>query len=305
MAGRGSGSEATGEKCPRSTAASGGPGGRAASACLRCALWQQFDQHPDSIPRLPTRLRVALVDSDPGAHDFVRQTLKAHAKGWTLDSYRSPDSLLATLDCSSATQHSAPRQHSTSAAIPQANTLPDQPSTLPTMNRRVDAVPSHAPPDIVLMEAQWPGLAGLQHVRKLIARLPHQRTLMFTACADMGTIIASLMAGAVGYLTKPVAPGYLAYSISEAAQGRAVLGGKAQALLIDFACSVGGSRTFRTLSSREREVMLFLLKGARYKDVSTGLGIHEGTVHRHVHDIYRKFGVHTKKDVLLKLVREH
>jgi hypothetical protein len=24
-----------------------------------------------------------------------------------------------------------------------------------------------------------------------------------------------------------------------------------------------------------------------------------------VHDIYRKFGVHTKKDVLLKLVREH
>jgi hypothetical protein len=105
MAGQGYSSQPTGEKRPRNAPASGGPGTRAASACLGCAFWQHFDQHPDSIPRLPIRLRVALVDSDPGAHDFVRQTLKAHAKGWTLDSHRNPNSLLAALG---ATSHPAP-----------------------------------------------------------------------------------------------------------------------------------------------------------------------------------------------------
>ena len=116
-AGEGCKSQPTREKCPCSVPATGGPGTRAASACLRCAFWQHFDQHPDSIPQLPARLRVALVNSDPGAHEFVREALKAHAKAWTLDTHRSPDSLLAALDISSRiTCHAACRAHGGSVA---------------------------------------------------------------------------------------------------------------------------------------------------------------------------------------------
>lgn len=285
MAGRGSGSEATGEKCPRSAAAGDRPATRPAPACLRCAFWQHFDQHPASIPRLPTRLRVALVDSDPGAHDFVHQTLKAHAKGWTLDSHLSPDSLLAALDHPSAIPHFQP---STPPTID-----PDQPSTLQTIN-------SH--PEVVLMEARWPGLPGLQYVRTLIARLTEPRVVIFTSCAQAPTIVESLTAGALGCLIKPAAPGHLVYAISEAARHRRVLCDRAQAALIDFACNVGADQRFSTLTCREREVMLRLRADSTCEQIATALGISQGTVRRHLHDIYDKLRVHSKAAALAKFV---
>ena len=110
------------------------------------------------------------------------------------------------------------------------------------------------------------------------------------------------MAGALGYLVKPVAPGNLVYTISEAAQGRAALSGHAQDALIAFACRVGGDRRSRTLSCRECEVMLLLLQGAVPKEISTKLGIHEGTINRHLHDIYQKLGVRRKADAIRKFV---
>jgi hypothetical protein len=129
-AGKGCGSEATGEKWRRS--ARRRPHARATPRCFRCAFWRHYHHHPASILRPPTLLRVALVDSEPRAHEFVRQTFKAHANGWTLDSYCSPDSLLAALDRSS----------------------------------RLTPHASRVPPHVVLIEPHWPDLPGLQHVRR-------------------------------------------------------------------------------------------------------------------------------------------
>jgi DNA-binding NarL/FixJ family response regulator len=291
MAGQGCGSQPTGEKHPR------GPATRPAPACLRCAFWQHFHHHPASDLRLPTRLRVALVDGDPGAHDFVRQTFKAHAEGWTLDSHRSPDSLLAAMGFPPIALHSAPLEPSTNCDVPHPHTPHYQLSTSPTINRHLDA-----PPDIVLMEPKWPGFSGIDCVRWFIARQPKSRFVMFTACAEYDTIVGSLVAGALGYLVKPVAAGNLVYTLSEAAQGRVNLSGQAQGTLIDFACRLGGARRSSSLSWRESEVMLLLLKGASSKQISEKLGICEGTVNRHLHDSYRKLGVHRKTDALRKFV---
>jgi DNA-binding NarL/FixJ family response regulator len=291
MAGQGCGSQPTGEKCPRGHAT------RAAPPCLRCAFWQHFHHHPASNARLPTALRVALVDSDPGAHEFVRQTLKAHAEGWMLDSHHSPDSLLAALGFPPIALHSAPPAPSTNCDVLHSHTPHYQLSTPPTINRHLDA-----PPDVVLMEPHWPGLSGIDCVRRLIARLSKSRFVMFTACADYDTIVESLMAGALGYLVKPVAPGNVVYTISEAAQRRPALSGQAQDALLDFACRAGAARRSGSLSWREREVMLLLLQGASSKEIAQKLGIEEGTVNRHLHDIYHKMGVHRKADALRRFV---
>jgi DNA-binding NarL/FixJ family response regulator len=125
---------------------------------------------------------------------------------------------------------------------------------------------------------------------------------MFTACADYDTIVESLMVGALGYLVKPVAPGHLLHTLSEAAQGRPALSGPAQGSLIDFVCRLGAARRSSSLSWRECEVMLLLLKGASSKQISEKLGIEEGTVNRHLHDIYHRLGVHRKADALRRFV---
>ena len=52
------------------------------------------------------------------------------------------------------------------------------------------------------MEAWLPGLSA-----------PNARIVMFTACSDHDTIVESVMAGALGYLIKPLAPAYLVLSL--------------------------------------------------------------------------------------------
>ena len=150
------------------------------------------------------------------------------------------------------------------------------------------------------MEAWLPGLSGIDCARRLTARLPNARIVLFTACTDHDTIVESVMAGALGYLIKPVAPGYLVWAVAEAAQARPVLCSEAQAALIGFVCRVDQTRHSKALSWREREVMLLVMNGAQYKEIASKLSICEGTVHRHLHDIYRKLGVHGKDEARRK-----
>jgi two-component system, NarL family, response regulator LiaR len=262
-------SQPTNGKYPRTSLDSGVP------PCLRCAFWQHFHHHPAAeVPRSGP-LRVALVDSDPAAHEFVRETFKAHAKGWTLDSYHHPDSLLAALDpASRITSHASLLTHHVSRFIPT----------------------------VILMEPHWLGHADFHHARELIARHTELRLVMFSARADSETIVESLMVGALGYLVKPLTPGSLLYTISEVAEGRVALGGQAQSILVDFARRRGIAQQSRNLTWRECEVMMLLLQGQCCKDISTKLKIHEGTVNRHLHDIYRKLRVHQKADAIRKFV---
>ena len=159
-------------------------------------------------------------------------------------------------------------------------------SKIPT---RRDIPHSQPPPDVVLMEAWLPGLST-----------PNARIVLFTACTDHDTIVESVMAGALGYLIKPVAPAYLVWAVAEAAQARSVLCSQAQAALIGFVCRVDQTRHSKTLSWREREVMLLVMNGAQYKEIASELSICEGTVRRHLHDIYRKLGVHGKDEARRK-----
>jgi DNA-binding response OmpR family regulator len=56
-------------------------------------------------------------------------------------------------------------------------------------------------PSVVILDVMMPGLDGVEVCR----RLDHQATkvLMLTALGDVSTEVASLQAGARGYLTKP------------------------------------------------------------------------------------------------------
>jgi DNA-binding NarL/FixJ family response regulator len=160
----------------------------------------------------------------------------------------------------------------------------------------LDIVRSKLQPEVVLMEVRWPGLSGIDFVRRLAARLCEPRLVIFTACADHDTIVESVAAGALGYLIKPTIPGYLLAAISEAAQGRSVLSGQAQDAVTNLIRRIGASKRCRTLSWREREVMLLLTNGASSSDIARKFSIEEGTVRRHLHNIFTKLHVHSQAD---------
>ena len=146
------------------------------------------------------------------------------------------------------------------------------------------------------MEVRWPGLSGIDFVHTLAARLCEPRLVIFTACADYDTIVESVAAGALGYLIKPTIPGYLVAAVREAAQGRSLLCGQAQDAVTNLIRRIGASKRCRTLSWREREVMLLLTNGVSSSDIARKLCIDVGTVRRHLHNIFTKLRVHSQDD---------
>ena len=219
MAGQGGRLPPTGEKYPRLALVDGEQAMHTgAHSDLRPHSGQSGSRSPLN-HHLLRQLRVVLVDGDQGAHDFVRQAFAAHAKGWVLDSHHGPDTVLAALR-RPGIRHSA-------RPAPSAHEL----STLPTINQLPET--GHAPPDFILLDTDRPAISGVDAVRRLVARLPKLRVMMFTSCSEGATIIRAVGAGACGYLIKPVPPRYLVYAVSEAAAGRAIFCSEAQTAMVE------------------------------------------------------------------------
>src|ERR1700730_8949933 len=78
-------------------------------------------------------------------------------------------------------------------------------------------------PDVVLMDVRLRVGSGVEACREIRSRLPETRVLMLTSFSDEEAVIASLLAGAAGYLLKDTEPGRLIEAIETVARGGSLL----------------------------------------------------------------------------------
>jgi DNA-binding NarL/FixJ family response regulator len=71
-------------------------------------------------------------------------------------------------------------------------------------------------------------------------------------------------------------------------------------VVVTYFHRLGASTRCKTLSWREREVMLHALNGMPNKDLATALRITEGTLHSHWDNIFKKLGVHSRDEARRK-----
>jgi len=64
------------------------------------------------------------------------------------------------------------------------------------------------------------------------------------------------------------------------------------------------SGMIRTLSRREKEVLYLLLKNLSNKEISLALHISESTVKFHISNIFRRYGVQRRSDLIVQSVQE-
>ena len=60
-----------------------------------------------------------------------------------------------------------------------------------------------------------------------------------------------------------------------------------------------------SMSKRESEVARFLLEGLGEDDIALRLGIARRTVHAHIERLYRRLGIHSRTDLILRIFREY
>ncbi len=154
-------------------------------------------------------------------------------------------------------------------------------------------------PDVVLMDVRMPGLDGIQACRMLREVLPETKVVMLTSYSDEQAVMASIMAGASGYLLKNTRRAELLNAVRSAAAGESLLdpGVTARVLARLRELSVKEEdREVALLSEREKEVLALVAQGLTNKEIAAQLIIGENTARNHVSRILDKLDMSRRSE---------
>ncbi|MGE3285771.1 MAG: response regulator [Pseudonocardia sp.] len=159
--------------------------------------------------------------------------------------------------------------------------------------------------EVVLMDLNLGDGSGVEVTRDLVRRRPDLRILVVTMHSDDESVVASLRAGARGYLLKGATPEEVERAVRAVANGEVILGPDVAARAMAF---VAGGRTARVvpfpqLTDREREVLDLVARGFDNATISRRLVLSPKTVRNHVTNVVAKLGVPDRSAAIV-LARE-
>ncbi len=152
-------------------------------------------------------------------------------------------------------------------------------------------------PDLVLVDLDLPPSGGVTAVAEL--QRSETSSIVWSFEPDRSTVLEAIRAGARGYLDKKISPQGLVRALRGVVRGEAALSRELVTLLIDALHGVEERDRVRdqaaVLSSREREVLALVSRGARNREIGEELHISEFTVKRHVQNILNKLDVPSRR----------
>jgi DNA-binding NarL/FixJ family response regulator len=157
-------------------------------------------------------------------------------------------------------------------------------------------------PEVVLMDIQLPGRSGIECVKELKIKYPETQFLICSIFEDNDNIFDALCAGATGYMLKSTDFNKLIQSIVEVHRGESPMSGSiARKVLGSFQNRKTSDEYLKLLSEREREILDYLARGLRYKEISSRINVSTETVRTHIRNIYEKLQVSSRTDALNKV----
>ena len=161
-------------------------------------------------------------------------------------------------------------------------------------------------PDVAIIDVSMPNLDGIKATEKIKAACPDTAVLMISAFDYQSYVLASLKAGASGYMSKDRPLRELISAIRLVRGGDSILDLKATDTIVQ--CLIdserGGKTGFDELQSRELDVIKLTAKGMSNKDIADELFISERTVQTHLINIFRKLGVSSRTQAVLYALRK-
>lgn len=150
-------------------------------------------------------------------------------------------------------------------------------------------------PDVVVMDVRMEtGTDGIEACRAIKSDLAGTDVLMLTSFGSDEAVLASLMAGASGFLLKNSGREDLLKAIRAVAAGQSLLDPSVTAgvtrRLVELASGAPHPLLGR-LSAREREVLVLVAEGLTNRQIAERLFISETTARNHVSHILEKLGM--------------
>ena len=151
-------------------------------------------------------------------------------------------------------------------------------------------------PDLALMDLSMPRMNGLDAIKEIKKQNPEIKIIVLTVHKTEEYILATLKAGADGYVLKDTTHSELVMAIKNVLKGKRYLSpGISEKVIEGY---LVGRRTLKTKSSwdtltqREREILKLIAEGYKNKEVADYLYISLKTVEKHRSNLMRKLDLH-------------
>jgi DNA-binding NarL/FixJ family response regulator len=160
-------------------------------------------------------------------------------------------------------------------------------------------------PDVALLDINMPKLNGIEATKLIKEHAPKTVVLVFSAFNYQTYVLASLRAGAVGYLTKDTPVKDVVNAVRSAYAGELIIDRSVTNDIIrQFMKDKNGKKTNQSLNPREMDTLKVAAKGMRNKEIAKELNISDRTVQAHLNNIFNKLEVNSRTEAVLKAVKE-
>jgi DNA-binding NarL/FixJ family response regulator len=169
-------------------------------------------------------------------------------------------------------------------------------------------------PDVVLLDINLPSMNGLQVTREIKNRLPDTAVINLTAYHDEEQGVHAINAGASAYYPKEVMPDKLIFAVRQVTLGQWVIDdevldedGRRDWLIEQYRelapPGLEVDSLFVPLSTREMEILQYVVRGSSNKEIAHVLKISQQTVKNHISSILRKLDVNDRTEAAVYALR--
>ena len=156
-------------------------------------------------------------------------------------------------------------------------------------------------PDLVLMDLSLPRMNGIDAIKEIKKRCPQTKVLVLTVHRTEEHILATLRAGADGYVLKDATHAELLMGIKSVLGGRPYLSpGVSETVIegyLEGRKTSKSSTPWHTLTQRQREILKLIAEGYKSKEIADYLYISVKTVEKHRANLMKKLDLHNVSDL--------
>jgi DNA-binding NarL/FixJ family response regulator len=156
-------------------------------------------------------------------------------------------------------------------------------------------------PDIVLMDLSMPKMHGFEAIKEIKRQSPEIKIVVLTVHKTDEYILATLQAGADGYVLKDATQSELVMAIRNVLEGKRYLSPGISEKVIEGYLegkeAIKTSSVWDTLTRREREILKLIAEGYKNKEVADHLCISLKTVEKHRANLMKKLDLHNAAEL--------
>jgi len=153
-------------------------------------------------------------------------------------------------------------------------------------------------PDLVIMDLSMPGMNGMDAVREIKDRMPEVKALVLTVHSEEEYVLASLQAGANGYVLKDATQNELLIAAERVLEGKTYLSADITEKVVNSYLNTSNVNQepvtrWDTVTQRERQILKLIAEGHTNKSMADYLCISVKTVEKHRANLMKKLDLHS------------